>query len=306
MNQVHASVIVGPTLSDVSYTPIRILQDTEDASETEVCKREEEFHEKKEQLFLEKVASLRKQLQEVADGSHPEYQRRLRKIELIHQERNLFNEVWRQCEMERVKSDCEAERELAQAELEEKTLELQDGLVTEYEEKRRHVELERNVVELTGDSLEVKTASTRKLRRRPNDPIQPLTQEKRRKVSPSQLNLLLDEGEILEDLKLIQRCKPPHGRRGEYDVNIQYVSSSPPAVTSQDAKIEHNKLFYDKKWHHRGQCVCVESREHGRFSGTIENIGTAEISVKKISDGSKVRVTLVMLQRGKVVLRRKS
>lgn len=166
-------------------------------------------------LFLEKIASLQKQLQQVADGCHPEYQRRLRKIESIHQERNFFNEVWRHCEMERVKADCEAERDLAQAELEEKTLELQDGLVTEYEEKRRHVELERNVVELTGDSLEVKTASTRKLRRRPNDPVQPLTQEKRRKVSPSQLNLLLDEAEILEDLKFIQRSKLSQSRRGE-------------------------------------------------------------------------------------------
>ena len=167
-------------------------------------------------LFLEKITTLQKQLQQVADGCHPEYQRRLRKIESIHQERNFFNEVWRQCEMERVKADCEAERDLAQAELEEKTLELQDGLVTEYEEKRRHVELERNVVELTGDSLEVKTASTRKLRRRPNDPVQPLTQEKRRKVSPSQLNLLLDEGEILEDLKIIQRGKQAQSRRSEY------------------------------------------------------------------------------------------
>lgn len=93
---------------------------------------------------------------------------------------------------------------------------------------------------------------------------------------------------------------------GDYDIDMLDVSSSPPSVTFQDAKIEHNKLFYDKKWLHRGQCVSVESRDHGRFSGTIETIGTAEISVKKISDGSRVRVTLAMLQRGKVVLRRKS
>lgn len=165
---------------------------------------------------MEKIALLQKQLQQVADGCHPEYQRRLRKIELIHHERNLFNEVWRQCEIDRVQADCDVERNSAQAELQEKTLELQESLIAEYEEKRRHIELERNVVELTGDSLEVKTASTRKLRRRPNDPaVQPLTQEKRRKVSPSQLNLLLDEAEILEDLKLIQRGKFTQNRRGK-------------------------------------------------------------------------------------------
>lgn len=158
---------------------------------------------------------LQKQLQQVADGCHPEYQRRLRKIELVHHERNLFNEVWRQCEIDRVQADCDVERSSALAELQEKTLELQEGLIAEYEEKRRHVELERNVVELMGDSVEVKTASTRKLRRRPNDPVQPLTQEKRRKVSPSQLNLLLDEAEILEDLKFIQRGKLTQSRRSK-------------------------------------------------------------------------------------------
>ena len=92
---------------------------------------------------------------------------------------------------------------------------------------------------------------------------------------------------------------------GEYDVDSADFGNSATSVTFQDAKIEHNKLFYDKKWHHRGQGVHVESREHGRFSGTIETIGTSEISVKKASDGSRVRVTLATLQRGKVVLRRK-
>ncbi|XP_018495677.1 sin3 histone deacetylase corepressor complex component SDS3 [Galendromus occidentalis] len=261
---------------------------------------------KKEQLFLEKIAMLQKQLQQVADGSHPEYQRRLRRIEFVHHERNLFNEVWRQCEIERVQADCEAERSLALADLEEKTSELQDGLISEFEEKRRHVELERNVVELTGDPQEVKTASTRKLRRRPNDPVQPLTQEKRRKVSPSQLNLLLDEGDILEDLKTIQRGKQAVNRRGDYETDLTDIGNFSAAVMFQDAKIEHNKLFYDKKWHHRGQCVHVESREHGRFNGTIETIGTSEISVKKASDSTRVRITLATLQRGKVVLRRKS
>lgn len=93
---------------------------------------------------------------------------------------------------------------------------------------------------------------------------------------------------------------------GDYDTDLSDIGNSTTPVMFQDAKIEHNKLFYDKKWHHRGQCVHVESREHGRFSGTIETIGTSEISVKKVSDGSRVRVTLATLQRGKVVLRRKS
>jgi len=176
-------------------------EDTEDASETEVVKQEEE-------LFQEKIASLKRQLQQVVDGSHSEYQKRLKKIELAHQERCLLNEVWRQCEMDRVKGECEAERRAATKELQEKTIELKESLLSEYEEKRRQVEVERNTIELTGDTLEVKSVTTRKLRRRPNDPVQPMTSsEKRRKVSPTQLNLLLDEGDIIEDLKILQRGK---------------------------------------------------------------------------------------------------
>lgn len=46
---------------------------------------------------------------------------------------------------------------------------------------------------------------TRKLRRRPNDPV-PIP-EKRRKPPPAQLNYVLDEKEIEGDLKIITRGK---------------------------------------------------------------------------------------------------
>lgn len=49
---------------------------------------------------------------------------------------------------------------------------------------------------------------TRKLRRRPNDPV-PEKVEKRRKPPPAQLNYLLDEKEIELDLKAINRAKAP-------------------------------------------------------------------------------------------------
>lgn len=49
---------------------------------------------------------------------------------------------------------------------------------------------------------------TRKLRRRPNDPV-PEKVEKRRKPPPAQLNYILDEKEIELDLKAINRAKAP-------------------------------------------------------------------------------------------------
>ena len=71
-------------------------------------------------------------------------------------------------------------------------------------------------LELTGGvnsslPLEVKPAVTRKLRRRPNDP--PPVTEKKRKATQAQLReeqLLLDEDDIMADLKKINKYyKPP-------------------------------------------------------------------------------------------------
>lgn len=98
------------------------------------------------------------------------------------------------------------------------------------------IETERISLELANDSTEPKPLTTRKLRRRPNEPI-PIP-EKRRRVSPNilflyllitillfiykwinviiniilnplpipQLNLLLDESDIMEDLKILSRA----------------------------------------------------------------------------------------------------
>lgn len=100
----------------------------------------------------------------------------------------------------------------------------------------------------------------------------------------------------------------------DIEVDPVELGSSPTTSSSVnssslvfDARIEHNKLFYDKKWYHRGQSVSVESRDlGGKFNGVIDTLGGNDIIVKKVVDGSKVRITLAMLQRGKVVLRRKS
>lgn len=57
--------------------------------------------------------------------------------------------------------------------------------------------------------LQVKPVMTRKLRRRPNDPVP--VPEKRRKPPPAQLNYVLDDKDIEADLRQILRSKPVTG-----------------------------------------------------------------------------------------------
>ena len=67
----------------------------------------------------------------------------------------MLNEVWKEYEIQRAEEDYVLEKEFAGRELEEKKVELQDNLISEYEEKKRNVESERITIELTGDSMEV-------------------------------------------------------------------------------------------------------------------------------------------------------
>lgn len=277
-------------------------EDTEDASETDMVRQEEEYTEIKEQMYQDKLASLKKQLQQLKDEIHPEYVRRLKRLEQIYQDRLIINEVFQTYEIERVEREYILEKKAAVREFEEKKVELKESLIADLEEKRRIVEGERVTLELTGGQLhpmEVKPVTTRKLRRRPNDPV-PLP-EKRRKTSPAQLNYLLEESEIGDDVKAINKGKALANNR-----KMEFEAMRDNNGLPVEAKVEEGKLYFDKKWFHRGQPVFAESKELGKCQAIISNIGSAEIWIKKLSDNCKVRIYLNQLQRGKVIIRRRA
>lgn len=295
-------------------------EDTEDASETDMVKQEEEYTEIKEQMYQDKLANLKKQLKQLQDGIHPDYMKRLKKLEQNYQSRQLLNEVFERIEEERVEREYYLEREAAQKDFDEKKVELRENLISDLEEKKRIIESERNTMELTGDksslqlsnlaiirrliledSMEVKPVTTRKLRRRPNDPL-PMP-EKRRKTMPTQLNFFLDDNEILDDLRIINKGKyaTPTKR------NDSCESLSEDRGTNFEVKVEDGKLYYDKKWYHRGQQVYYEGKEVGsKNSGLICTISPSEIWIKRTSDSNKIRIYISQLQKGKFTIRRRS
>ncbi|KFM67625.1 hypothetical protein X975_20218, partial [Stegodyphus mimosarum] len=229
-------------------------EDTEDASETDMVKQEEEYTEIKEQMYQDKLANLKKQLQQLEDGEHPEYLKRLKKLEINHENRLSLNDVFLRLEKERVEREYFLEKEAAQKEYEEKKIELKENLIADLEEKKRIIEAERSSMELTGDksslqladlaiirrlimedSMEVKPVTTRKLRRRPNDPL-PMP-EKRRKTLPTQLNFLLDDNEILEDLRVLNKENNEHLQ----DLKGKYAS--PNKRHDREIRSLHRQLY---------------------------------------------------------------
>lgn len=128
-----------------------------------------EHTEMREQMYQDKLAELKSQLAQLHSGQLVEYVKRMRKLEAQHRERQRVNDIIRDLEMEMVDREFFREKKAAAREFEEHKVYLREQLVQELEEKHKVIETERHNVELTGDSAELKTISTRKLRRRPNE-----------------------------------------------------------------------------------------------------------------------------------------
>jgi len=282
-------------------------EDTEDASETDVAKQETQYTEIKEQMYQDKLAFLKKQLKQLEDGTLPEFLKKNKKIDQQYRERLKLMEVFKEYELEVIEREYKKDKKLTVKEFEEKKTDLKENLLIDLEEKKRSIELERSQLELTGgscsfllstslDTIDIKPASTRKLRRRPNEPV-PIP-EKRRKPSPTQINFYLDENEIMDDLRIINKVSgKPLSRKP--------ITPIGPMDIIPDVKIDDGRLYYDKRWFHRNQPVFVECKEMGKFSGVITAIGTQEIWIRKTSDSSKIKIYLSQLSKGKFILRRK-
>ncbi|KAJ7423713.1 Sin3 histone deacetylase corepressor complex component SDS3 [Willisornis vidua] len=96
-------------------------EDTEDASETDLAKHDEEdFVEMKEQMYQDKLASLKRQLQQLQE--------------------------------DQVEKNYVKEKKAAAKEFEDKKIELKENLIAELEEKKKMIENEKLTMELTGAS----------------------------------------------------------------------------------------------------------------------------------------------------------
>ncbi|XP_033628236.1 sin3 histone deacetylase corepressor complex component SDS3-like isoform X2 [Asterias rubens] len=299
-------------------------EDTEDASETDAAKLEEEFTEMKEQMYKEKLASLKKQLQSLSDGTHPELNRKLKKLEQMYKERLRMAEVARCYEIEAVEREFIREKKNAVRDLDQKKVDLKENLLIELEDKRRMIEGDRTALELTGavDPLEVKPASTRKLRRRQNEPV-PLP-EKRRKPSPAQFCFLLLDDEIASDMKALNKQlkssstkkssanssdklhTTANNHSGGVPSGSNAGTSGAPSQPKYIVRIADSKLFYEKRWFHRGQNIYVDSKDTGKVSAVISSIGTNEVWVRKTADNQKMRIYVSQMQKGKYKIRKRS
>ncbi|CAG2163655.1 unnamed protein product, partial [Oppiella nova] len=110
-------------------------EDTEDASETDVVLKydntDNEYTEIKEQIYRDKLATLKDQLIQLEAGLHPEYVRKIRRLEQLYEERVLLDEVFLAFENERIEREYISEKRSAVREFEERKVELKESLLSE-------------------------------------------------------------------------------------------------------------------------------------------------------------------------------
>ncbi|NWX44534.1 SDS3 deacetylase, partial [Steatornis caripensis] len=306
--------------------------DTEDASETDLAKHEEEdFVEMKEQMYQDKLASLKRQLQQLQEGTLQEYQKRMKKLDQQYKER-IRNAANKNCNhgitMLLLNSDLVVKRTCIHCQ----QFHLESWKLSQ---EKSNFLCERGKIifivpslqlHYSADSMEVKPIMTRKLRRRPNDPV-PIP-DKRRKPAPdillqshwwAMLNYLLTDEQIMEDLRTLNKSVVLLCGESmlvfKHSLLFSASPSSPehiPATPAEspaqrfEARIEDGKLYYDKRWYHKSQAIYLESKENTKISCVISSVGANEIWVRKTSDSTKMRIYLGQLQRGVFVIRRRS
>lgn len=273
-------------------------------------------------MYQDKLANLKKQLEEVTRGSHPELLRRHKQLERQYHERLRLNNYYRDYLIECVEKDYILEKNAAVKEYEEKKSDLKENLLADFEDKKKLIETERTSMEII-ESSELRQTITRKLRRRPNDPV-PVTEKRRKPGSGpgSGLVLMLDEKDIDYDLKLISRGKSiiTNNNMRNYSQNssmmnanssmslmMGYSGNNHNDIHQVETRIEDGKLLYERRWFHRGQAVYVEGTEVSKFSANISAIvGNDVIMVKRASDNSKFRIYLHQLSSGKISIKRRA
>jgi len=289
-------------------------EETDEASENECYQSTEygQYTEIKEQMYQDKLNHLKRQLQQLSELTHPDWLRRVKRLDQQYKERMRINAVVKELELDMVEQDYLNEKKNSAREFEDKKVYLREQLIVQLEDKQRMIEQERTSMELTGDSMELKPVITRKLRRRANEPnngngYRYGPGEKRRKLQPGGLSYLLDEREVEDDLKIINKTLaqgPKTGGSSPHPGSGSGSSSSPSFA--RDARIEDGKLFYEKRWFRRGQTIYVEGKDGSSYGATISAIGSDAVWVRRVEDNTKVSIYLSQLNKGKFCLKRRA
>ncbi|XP_065196116.1 breast cancer metastasis-suppressor 1-like protein [Sycon ciliatum] len=270
---------------------------------------EKQFQELREQLYRERLQDIENQRHEVDSEISSLFIGRLADLDASKSQRMEIADTLRSFKKTGLQNRCECELQQSRQHLESERQALLDNMRSDLEEKLQRAEEDCQHLELSNDVW--------------NDQRQPKRQrrgeglpEKRRKVTVTGpvIIYMLPEMDIIEDWATIRRAmlmnrqkassssapRPAH-RSNTAPANR---GKTPSAVDASPANghYEDGKLFFQDSWYLRGSKVIV--KEHAKDSqtcATITSILPTEVSLQ-YGDGSRSKLGISQLQRGKISL----
>jgi len=212
--------------------------------------------------------------------------KKCKELEEIKEQKNWSAERWREYQLENIQKIFEAEQKQAEDEYRSDKKALKEKMMNIAVEKRKKLVDEKSNMNITVDSGE--RVMTRTLRKRGKNDAKDQSSSYKRRLNPPHISYTLKEGEILEDLSLIQKAHPTYGKWGSKN-NLEVYT-------------DRGRLYYHNQTFEKGKEVFIESKhENGKWHGAIVMVSPSEIHIRS-TDGTKSRFPLAQLRSGRYSL----
>ncbi|KAF7706462.1 hypothetical protein HF521_019716 [Silurus meridionalis] len=256
----------------------------------EMSDLEKQFLELKEKLFRERLDQVKVKLDEVLTGKAGEYREPLAILQKNMQLRTQVAGVYRELCLQVIKHKHECEIQGAKQHLESERVLLFDTMKTELLEKIRRLEEDKQSVDITSEwwSDEVRTKKCKKRNL--------LSQLERKKkpalVSGPYIVYMLRDIDILEDWTAIKKAKAAL-------IPMKKKSDS----RQLSVRCEGGTLFYEGERFSKGNTVLLEVNDESPAQAVITAVSAGEVWFKR-TDGSKTKIYISQLQKGKYTISR--
>ncbi|XP_062850305.1 breast cancer metastasis-suppressor 1 isoform X2 [Trichomycterus rosablanca] len=256
----------------------------------EMSDLEKQFLELKEKLFRERLDQVKLKLDEVLTGKAGEYREPLAALQKNMQLRTQVAGVYKELCLQVIKHKHECEIQGAKQHLESERNLLFDTMKAELLEKIRRLEEDRQNVDITSEwwSDEGKIKKCKKK-------SQLSHQERKKKpalVSGPYIVYMLSDIDILEDWTAIKKAKaalmPLKKKSDSHQLSV---------------RCEGGTLLYEGERFTKGNTVLLEVSDESPAQAVITAISAGEVWFKR-PDGSKTKIFISQLQKGKSTIRR--
>ncbi|XP_069501009.1 breast cancer metastasis-suppressor 1 isoform X4 [Ambystoma mexicanum] len=263
----------------------------------EMSDLEKQFAELKEKLFKERLQQVKAKLEEVAAGKAAEYIDPLAVLQKNMKIRIEVAGIYRGLCLEVIKNRHDCELQGAKQHLESEKLLLFDNMQSQLLERIQRLEEDRQSIDITSEWWDDELRTKRN--RKKWDPFKPEKKKKPPLISGPYIVYMLSDLDILEDWTAIKKAKAaavsPQKRKSDAGLKTDKQQFS--------ARCEDGQLHYEGESFCKGQNIVLEIKDEPPSHAIITAVSTGEVWLRR-RDGSKTKIYVSQLQKGKYSVRR--